>query len=67
MQRWKRWFAYHRFAKMEIAAGASSHPNAGETEDDLKGEEKEEAKENNEAARMWTGLVRWALGDSHHG
>jgi type III restriction enzyme len=25
----------------------------GETEDDLKGEEKEEAKENNEAARMW--------------
>jgi type III restriction enzyme len=30
---------------------------AGETEDDLKGEEKEEAKENNEAARMWiTGL-----------
>jgi hypothetical protein len=26
---------------------------AGETENDLKGEEKEEAKENNEAARMW--------------
>ena len=26
---------------------------AGETADDLKGEEKEEAKENNEAARMW--------------
>jgi type III restriction enzyme len=26
---------------------------AGETEDDLKGEEKDEAKENNEAARMW--------------
>jgi type III restriction enzyme len=26
---------------------------SGETEDDLKGEEKEEAKENNEAARMW--------------
>ena len=25
----------------------------GETEDDLKGEEKDEAKENNEAARMW--------------
>lgn len=25
----------------------------GETEEDLKGEEKEEAKENNEAARMW--------------
>ncbi len=25
----------------------------GETEDELKGEEKEEAKENNEAARMW--------------
>ena len=26
---------------------------SGETEDDLKGEEKDEAKENNEAARMW--------------
>lgn len=26
---------------------------AGETEDDLKGEEKEEAQENNKAARMW--------------
>ncbi|NEH37907.1 BPTD_3080 family restriction endonuclease [Rhizobium ruizarguesonis] len=26
---------------------------AGETEEDLKGEEKDEAKENNEAARMW--------------
>ena len=25
----------------------------GETEEDLKGEEKDEAKENNEAARMW--------------
>jgi type III restriction enzyme len=25
----------------------------GETEADLKGDEKEEAKENNEAARMW--------------
>ena len=25
----------------------------GETEDDLKGDEKSEAKENNEAARMW--------------
>ncbi len=26
---------------------------SGETEADLKGDEKEEAKENNEAARMW--------------
>ena len=39
----------------------------GETESDLKGEEKDEAKENNEAARMWIsglGIVKRKLGIS---